>query len=132
MDFVLQFVSVLVLIGLVALFVRFGGRLFARTTIPWTLCFKYAVIVVLLLWVLSFLGLVGATAATGFWLGLLLVLAAQAAVGAVYLGPRVIKESGQRLGRGKGAMLGVGVAFLWLGVVPMFLLALGMLGLVRG
>jgi hypothetical protein len=132
MDFVLQFVSVLVLIGLVALFVRFGGRLFARTTIQWALCFKYAVIVVLLLWVLSFLGLVGATAATGFWLGLSLVLAAQATVGAVYLGPRVIMESGQRLGRGKGAMLGVGAAFLWLGVLAVLLLALGMLGLVRG
>jgi hypothetical protein len=90
------------------------------------------VIVVLLLLVLSFLGLVGATAATGFWLGLLLVLAAQAAVGAVYLGPRVIKESGQSLGRGRGAMLGVGAAFLWICVLAILLLALGMLGLVRG
>ena len=132
MDFVLQFVSSLGLIGLVALFVRVGGRLFARATIQWALCFKYAVIVVVFLLVLSFLGLVGATAATGFWLGLLLVLVPHAAVGAVYLAPRVIKESGQSLGSAKGAMVGVGAAFLWLGVVATVLLALGMLGLVRG
>lgn len=132
MDLVLQFVSFLVFIGLVALFTRFGGRLFARTTIQWALCFKYAVIVVLLLLVLSFLGLVGVTGAIGFWLGLLPVLAAHAVVGAVYLGPRVIKQSGQSLGPAKGAMVGVGAAFLWLGVSAILLLALAMLGLVRG
>jgi hypothetical protein len=129
---VLQVVSFLVFIGLVTLFTRFGGRLFARATIQWTLCFKYAVIVVLLLLGLSFLGLVGVTGAIGFWLGLLPILAAHAAVGAVYLGPSVIKQSGQDLGPVKGAMVGVGVAILWLSVSAILFLALAMLGLVRG
>jgi hypothetical protein len=132
MELVLQFFSVLVLVGLVALFVRFGGRLFARTTIQWTICLKYAVIVAFCLLVLSYLGLVGATAATGFWVGIVLVLAAHAAVGAIYLGPRVIKQAGQNLGPVKAAMVGAGAAVLGLGFLAILLLVLGMLGLIRG
>lgn len=129
MDFVPLFVQFLVLIGSAALFVRVGGRLFARTTIQWPYCFKYAAIVALLFLPIPFLlTFVGASASFGG----LLVLAAQTVVGAVYLGPRVIKESGQSLGPIKGAMVGVGAAFLWLGVSAILLLVAGMLGLVRG
>jgi hypothetical protein len=129
MDFVIGLGSVTYLVGVVALFVRFVGRLFARTTIQWALCFKYAGIVVALLLLIAaasqFLG------AGGFWLGVLEILAIHAAVGARYLAPRVIKQSGQRLGSAAGALVGVGAAFLWMGVSVLLLLALAMTGLIR-
>jgi hypothetical protein len=126
MDFLVQIVSFIVVIGLVALAVRFGGRLFARTTIQWALCFKFSVIFVVL-WLLITL-VPEFLRATGFWLGVLIVLASHAAVGAIYLGPRVIKQSGQSLGPVTGAMVGVGAALLWLGVSLPLLFALGFRG----
>src|SRR5688572_28237746 len=96
MDFAGPIVSSMVVIGLVALAVRFAGRLYARTTIQWALCLKFSVIFVALCVLITPISVF--LRATGFWPGLLFVLAAHAAVGAVYLGPRVIKQSGQSLG----------------------------------
>jgi hypothetical protein len=121
-DVVLQVVLCLVLVGLVALFARFGGRIFARATIPWMLCFKFAGMVVVLLLVIpvlsAFLGANGP-----WWLGVLLVFATQVAVGAAYLG--------HSLGRVTGAKVGAGAALLGMGVSLILLAVLGALGLVR-
>jgi hypothetical protein len=108
-DYVWQAVPVLIFIGLVAVFSRLAGRLFAHTRMAWAPCLKYAAIVVALLGVLS-LGLAGAAAVTG---------------------PRVIQDSGVGLGRVKGAFVGVAAAFLLMGVAFVVVLALFMLGIAR-
>ena len=130
MEIVLYLTSFLVQIGIVALFVRLGGRLLARTAIPWTVSLKFAaigaVIFLLLIPVSRFLG------ATGLLFGLALGMAAHAVVGALYLAPRAIKQSGQSLTPITGALVGVGAAFLWFCVMALVLLFSGMFGLVRG
>src|SRR5687767_14338161 len=126
MDLVGPLIPSLLVIGLVTPAVRFAGRLYARTTIRWDLWLKFAVIFILLCVLITPVAVF--LRATGFWLGLSFILAAHAAVGGMYLAPRVIKQSGQSLGPVTGAAVGACAAVLGLAFSLPILFILGFRG----
>src|SRR5437879_2529788 len=110
MSVALQFIPLLVFLSLIALCLRISGRVLAATKIHWSLCFKYAAIVVLVLLPIRAFGASLGSAAV--WVAPPLALGVQTLVGAFYLGSRVKKESGFDLGPITGAKVAAGGAFV--------------------
>ncbi|WP_171092335.1 hypothetical protein [Usitatibacter rugosus] len=122
MEFALQLLPLLFLFGLVAALVRVSGHVLARTKIEWGHCLKYAAIAVLLLLPLRLI--TAQMGSGGVWFGALLAVAVHAAVGAFYLGPRVLTSNGSRLGPITGAKVACGAAFLAIGSAILLVFAL--------
>src|SRR4051812_24980275 len=109
MQAAIQIVVLLLGAAFLALVVYISGRAMAKTRIRWSLCFKYAAIVMVSM--LPIRALAASLGPSGYWIGLPLGIVVQVMAGAFYLGSRAKKESGYDLGPITGAKVGAGVAF---------------------